>query len=102
MIEMVNDKSINDLLIPYKEPQECFDKHLEHKGNVKMRINRSISLPSVSTSLDYGRIDLASYPGIAVFQRTQEESGRRDQFCDVMVMNLPQLLPWSLEMVADM
>ena len=56
MIEMVNDKSCSDILIPSKEPQECFDKHLEHYVSVKMRINRSISLPSVSTLLDYGKV----------------------------------------------
>ena len=53
VIEMVNDKSCHRL--PPKEPQESFDIYLWNKRSVKMRLNRTISLPSVSTTLTYGR-----------------------------------------------
>ena len=54
VIEAVNDKSASDLLIPSKDPQECVDVHLKQHVSVKMRINRSISLPPVSNTLDCG------------------------------------------------
>ena len=54
VIESVNDKSATELLTSGKELQECFDYHVKGKISVKLHVNRSISLPPVSTILDSG------------------------------------------------
>ena len=67
VIEAVNDKSASDLLIPSKDPQECVDVHLKQQVSMKMRINRSISLPPVSYTLDCGKYSCAVITVFVVF-----------------------------------
>ena len=57
VIVSVNDKSADTLLstsVYKKEPQKCFDSHLESKTNIKLIVNRSMSLPPISNTLGFG------------------------------------------------
>ena len=54
VIESVNDKSCSDLLIPARDPQQCFDQHLKDRASVDLYLSRSISLPPISDLLTKG------------------------------------------------
>ena len=55
VIESVNDRTAGALQSEYeKEPQQCFDNHLKYRAAIKLRINRSMSLLSISTTLRFG------------------------------------------------
>ena len=63
VIESANDKSVIDLFVSIsgKGPQEIFDNHLLGKASVKLRVNRSISLPSLTNTLTSGMTDTSFY-----------------------------------------
>lgn len=54
VVETVNDNSCSNLLISNKDPQECFDRHLERQASVTMFITHSIALPPISNMLAFG------------------------------------------------
>ena len=56
VIESVNERSCSDLIVSTRDYQECFDMCLDYQVRVRMCINRSISLPPVSNTLDFGMI----------------------------------------------
>lgn len=69
IIEAVNDTPASALPSEYeKEPQECFDNHLKYKTIIKLRINRSISLPPVSNTLNFGMCDTVVYTAIILIK----------------------------------
>ena len=55
VIETVNDKPCGDLRIPETDIQESFEKFIKSKDTINLRLNRSIALPPVSSSLCDGR-----------------------------------------------
>ena len=58
VIETVNDTPCGKIFAPDKDVQERFEHYIESKDSVRLSLNRSFSLPSISSPLAYGELML--------------------------------------------
>ena len=54
VIETVNSRKCSDILQSGKTPQECFDQEIASAKEVKLFVNHSFAIQSLSSTLSYG------------------------------------------------